>query len=592
MMADTTRPTANAAQNPTQEPLIIWRTSLDGGRHLAASMLLDRGAELDPFGADGAWRELARGWQDPWQLDGLQKRLRSALSHKPALMHTVLPSAGAFDLGLLQVTGQLGYRHLVLHRRQGKLRLAQALLDNGGLDQEPTPDSVRRLLDFDLESTRALARVRLALGDTNNPRHCAALDDLTPGPQSDPAAAWQGLADFLGSGRADNGSEWARQLHDEALHLAARIQTSTWNRTVRVEGAWLPHLDMPPSFLRPRIAVAAQATSPTLRVARFGALPALLHEGESLMLGGSVLLSAQPSDDGLMLQQGNQLRSLTWGQASPAIGQSHPDEPGAPNARFKLTSVSAHRLRPARILHRDAAKDTQTLVADLSFDPVPDAPVPGILLAQWSLGYVPIPKVACTSIKEALFRLGTGGKFSPEVAAGDAHVHSYFDRRSCDISAAKRRLVVVRDPIQRFLSGYSNRVVHHKELSQEYVQRQPAWKDLDLQDFVFDPDINEFVDRLDIYRQISTIDHHFRPMSEFLPPLSSFDKVYRFEALDEFCHDVAFWTDSPFELGHMQRGGPKLTAAVLSPSSLRKLLDFYAADYDMLAGLYLPKQPD
>ena len=579
---------AKPGRAPSRPPVILWRAPLDGARWLACALLGTDRAQLEPFGPAGPWRELSDGWQDPWRHDAVSKRLRTALADKPPVLHTVAPGMGAFDLGLLQVTTQLGYRHLLLHRRQGVLRLAQALAEGGEMQGDPAPAGVRQALATDQALTTALARVRQALGQAAHTHLSCALETLAPDPQADPAATWPRLIEFLGLRPRANWPAWSRRLYDEALQADVQLRASKWHRTLQTEAAWLPPVETGPAFLQPRLLTAEATASPQLRLARFGALPALLQEGETLMLAGVVVLAGQPSDEGLVLQQAGQRRPVGWGQASPVIAQAHPEEPGAATARFKLTPVTASHRHPARLLHHREGQAGDTPIAELAFEPQPRSPMPGILLARWSLGYLPIPKVACTSIKEALFRLATDEAFSPKAAGGATHVHSYFDRRSCDIGQARRRLIVVRDPIQRFLSGYSNRVLHHQELSREYLQRQPMWERLKREEFPFDPDLESFIDRLALYRQVPTIDHHFRPMSEFVPPLASFDKVYPFEALTQFCQDVTHWTDRPLQLGHMQRGGPKLTAAELSPTAREKLLAYYAADYDMLAGLYTP----
>lgn len=582
--------TAPVKRAPARPPVILWRAPLDGGRWLASALLGTERTQLEPFGPAGPWRELSEGWQDPWRHDAVSKRLRQALADKPPLLHTVAPGMGAFDLGLMQVTSLLGYHHVLLHRRRGELRLAQALAEGGELQGEAAPAQVRQALATDQALTTALARVRQGLRHSvPQTQLCCALEDLAPGPHADPGLLWARLVELLGLRPPARWPAWSRRLHDEALQADAQLRASKWHRMLQTEAAWLAHLELGPAFLQPRLQTADAEASPGLRLARFGAMPALLQEGETLMLGGVVVLAGQPSDDGLVLQQADVPRPVGWGQPSPVIAQAHPEEPGAATARFKLTPVTALHRHPARLVHRRQGPAGDTAIAELAFEPQTRPPMPGILLARWSLGYLPIPKVACTSIKEALFKLATDEPFSPKAAGGATHVHSYFDRRSSDISQARRRLLVVRDPIQRFLSGYGNRVLHHQELSREYLQRQPMWERLQRENFVFDPDLEQFIDRLAQYRQVPTIDHHFRPMSEFVPPLASFDKVYPFEALHQFCEDVTHWTERPLPLGHMQRGGPKLTAADLSPAARRKLLAYYAADYDMLSGLYSPE---
>jgi len=146
----------------------------------------------------------------------------------------------------------------------------------------------------------------------------------------------------------------------------------------------------------------------------------------------------------------------------------------------------------------------------------------------------------------------------------------------------------VRDPVKRFLSAYSSRVLRHRELSREKLANQqqldPA---VDWDDFPFDPDLETFIERFDLYRRIPTIAHHCRPISEFCASLDAFDKVYPFERLRDMAADLQQRTGVPAELPHSQRAS-RIPLDQLTPRAFDKLVEIYAADYEMLAGLYSP----
>lgn len=59
------------------------------------------------------------------------------------------------------------------------------------------------------------------------------------------------------------------------------------------------------------------------------------------------------------------------------------------------------------------------------------------------------------------------------------------------------RIVVKRDPVKRFISGYRNRVLFHKKLNRET------------------PSITEFIDNFEHYHSHSDIETHFRPQVQF-----------------------------------------------------------------------------
>jgi hypothetical protein len=250
--------------------------------------------------------------------------------------------------------------------------------------------------------------------------------------------------------------------------------------------------------------------------------------------------------------------------------------------------VVVHRRESAGLYLRTGAKKALVPVATLGFSPHGPERIPGVFMASLGIGYQPLPKVACTSIKEALFRLAFGRPYSPELGLGLPHVHAYCEMRMRDVGAAPWKFTVVRDPIKRFLSGYSNRVRHHKELSRDYVSRLHLVPELDLASFPFDPDIHQFIEHFEFYRRIPTINHHLRPVSDALAPLEAFDKVYPFEALDELSADLAQRAGQPVPIPHTQRGGRKVSLSELSPAEIDKLVTIFASDYQLLSAYYAP----
>ena len=91
-----------------------------------------------------------------------------------------------------------------------------------------------------------------------------------------------------------------------------------------------------------------------------------------------------------------------------------------------------------------------------------------------SLGYFDLPKCASTSIKTVLHQQEYGFPFdarkSSTAKGGLQSIHRFFARKLVgDISSAQHRIIVVRDPVERFLSGYASRVTGHMELSEAEV---------------------------------------------------------------------------------------------------------------------------
>lgn len=212
----------------------------------------------------------------------------------------------------------------------------------------------------------------------------------------------------------------------------------------------------------------------------------------------------------------------------------------------------------------------------------------GILCTTHSIGYLPLPKVANTSIKHTMYELENGKSFTstgPEIP----HIHQYFRMNKASIDEAAFRFVVVRDPIKRFLSAYANRVIHHKELSENYVRGQLDRKrkpKIDLDTFSYDPDLGQFIDNLADYQKITSILVHTRPLCTLIADLGFFTKVYPFESLPELVQDLSKITGKKIRLRHAQSGGPKISLASLSAEQLEKLRCYFHEDYQFLKDFY------
>ena len=211
-----------------------------------------------------------------------------------------------------------------------------------------------------------------------------------------------------------------------------------------------------------------------------------------------------------------------------------------------------------------------------------------VILDAHQLSYVAVPKIACTSIKTMFFAIENGFAFRTFKASGRGwHIHNFypsldFDALPAERMAAHQRLAVLRDPVRRLLSCYSNRVVHHRELS-----RPKAGRRLVRADLPFNPDLSTFVRHLaDYRREVPSIDHHARPMVDYLGRDPGFyTGLYRMETLDAFVADVARITGTEPRLQRLQTGGPKIDPDSLTAEDRRRLEEHYAEDYACFGSL-------
>ncbi|WP_339109286.1 sulfotransferase family 2 domain-containing protein [Thioclava sp. GXIMD4216] len=205
-----------------------------------------------------------------------------------------------------------------------------------------------------------------------------------------------------------------------------------------------------------------------------------------------------------------------------------------------------------------------------------------IILPKVGIFYASVPKVACTSVKEFFFKIENGFEFRPFKANGRwSHIHHFYPaiaRKNYpeEKISGLRRVTVVRDPVSRFLSAYSNRVIFHKELSKD-----KAGKSLEELGLQANPDLDTFVDLFDEYRKANvSIHHHTKTLVNFLgDDPSYFHKVYRMNELPDLARDMNEIAETNIEMPHSQKGGPKLSRDALSAAQLAKIEGFYADDY-------------
>lgn len=210
-----------------------------------------------------------------------------------------------------------------------------------------------------------------------------------------------------------------------------------------------------------------------------------------------------------------------------------------------------------------------------------------VSLPHYKLTYFPVPKVACTSIKQMFYHIREGKPFVRQKVDGKmVTVHDLYPTRSFanvaqnDI-ADHVRLTVVRDPRQRFLSCYSNRVLFHGELNAPHISPE-----MQKAGALPRPTLAQFIDRLDIYREASaSIRHHCDPLTMFLGrDPSYFTRIFSIKQMDLFTKRVQKITDSTIVPGHSQTGGKKLFVRDLTQAQRQKLRKFYEEDYDIYGG--------
>ena len=205
------------------------------------------------------------------------------------------------------------------------------------------------------------------------------------------------------------------------------------------------------------------------------------------------------------------------------------------------------------------------------------------ILKQFNIAYFPAPKNACTSIIHLFFQLENGFDYRPISISGRVlWLHQLYDsnvplEQQLRQTEGMQRITVIRDPLERFVSSYRNRVLHYREI-----------EDADFDsDLTRKPTLNEFATGLAEYRKIPTIAHHTHPQAVFIGnDLSRYQHVYAFERVRELPTLIHELTGQRLLLRHDQQSDASVTIDKLTRESIDTLRHFYREDYAMLRGYY------
>lgn len=216
-----------------------------------------------------------------------------------------------------------------------------------------------------------------------------------------------------------------------------------------------------------------------------------------------------------------------------------------------------------------------------------------IKLPEQKLIYIPIPKNACTSTKQVLHRIEFGREFDTTRPVNDPYVdiHDYYKKRDGAFTGTEElnsatdynRFAIIRDPVERLISCYRNRVIDLGDLKNDPVSLQ-KYK------LSEKPDLNTFVMNLKKYRKANkSIEHHSRPQSAFLGgTLRYLDFIFPIEDLEGLQQFLQQFSPGLTFLNR-KSGGTKVETSDLSQKALKSAYSFYKKDYQLLKEFFTPQ---
>lgn len=202
---------------------------------------------------------------------------------------------------------------------------------------------------------------------------------------------------------------------------------------------------------------------------------------------------------------------------------------------------------------------------------------------------MPIPKAACTSVKSAFASLDRSAH-SAEAPTGDpeAALHIRYPTSRfrphrlqgfCD--GSWWRIAVVRDPVKRLLSVYTNRVLDKQDL-----RRSPKMRDQTRLPTMPDPDF--FFQNLQDYMALSSaIKHHALTARLFVGPAPlRYDRIYRTDELDQLSADLSERTGRRVRIPKANKSQTTLELGQLKDATVAAIKTHLDEDYALLRSFF------
>ncbi|MCH2165095.1 MAG: sulfotransferase family protein [Marinovum sp.] len=207
-----------------------------------------------------------------------------------------------------------------------------------------------------------------------------------------------------------------------------------------------------------------------------------------------------------------------------------------------------------------------------------------ITVKAHQIAYSPLPKAGCSTVKRMMATVDPTCDLPPQDTWDEHLWHRLFPTiryRADRFSKALGywRICVVRDPLKRLLSVYTNRVVKFRDLHNSANMKRPEYAHLSK-----DPDPDFFFSHLQEYRDASSvIKHHILPAELFLgPDLEAYDRVYRTEEMPQLAHDLQKRTGVAVKCARENASAMQLDVHDLKSETVDMLRPRLAREYQYL----------
>jgi hypothetical protein len=214
------------------------------------------------------------------------------------------------------------------------------------------------------------------------------------------------------------------------------------------------------------------------------------------------------------------------------------------------------------------------------------------------LAYVDVPKAACTSIKTLLFELDGGSLEARRPGVVDRllgrrqrrrrsvhQIEGYVTRPFAEagpVPEGHARITVLRDPLSRLYSAWSNKADHATFVRRGEVAALTA------AGLSSAPTFGAFLDAFEPYRALSdAVAVHTRPLRWHLgDDLDRYDRVFRMEEMAAFEAWISERAGRPLKLARENRGAGETRPTGFEERHVAVARRILAEDYALLDGHY------
>jgi hypothetical protein len=209
-------------------------------------------------------------------------------------------------------------------------------------------------------------------------------------------------------------------------------------------------------------------------------------------------------------------------------------------------------------------------------------------LHEHKIAFFGIPKAGTSTVKHAFAQVEATNKANVTTDLRELHTIYRTDHKVTEQDFADSdgywRFTIIRDPIERIVSTYQNRIL------QENDHKTGKWPRLraTLLGVSLEPSLNEFCSKLPRYRLMSRrLRAHMLPVQNYIgDSLQRFDAVYRMDEMDRLEADLKARTGVDISLQRMNPSGNKNGFGDLNPKAIRSIKRFTRGEYRLIDGLY------